>query len=137
MPCFHLAFPVSELSATRAFYADFLGCAVGRESEQWIDFDFHGHQITAHLDPLMQSRTSNNLVDGKHVPVRHFGVILEWTDWQQLAERFRQAAVDFVIEPCIRFEGEPGEQATMFIVDPSGNHLEFKSFRDLNLVFAR
>ena len=137
MSCFHLAFPVIDLTSTRAFYADFLGCAVGRESEHWIDFDFHGHQITAHLDSQMQSDTSNNLVDGKHVPVRHFGVILEWADWQRLAERFRQAKVDFVIEPCIRFKGEPGEQATLFIIDPSGNHLEFKSFRDMSRVFAR
>jgi len=137
MSCFHLAFPVADLTTTRTFYADFLGCTVGRESEHWIDFDFHGHQITAHLDLQMQADTSNNLVDGKHVPVRHFGVILEWADWQRLAERFRQAQVKFVIEPGIRFKGEPGEQATLFIVDPSGNHLEFKSFRDMSRVFAR
>lgn len=136
-PPFHLAFPVADLATTRAFYAGFLGCAVGRESGQWIDFNFFGHQITAHLDPALGSELSKNPVDGKQVPVRHFGVILEWNDWQQLAERFRQAGIDFVIEPYVRFKGEVGEQATMFIADPSGNHLEFKSFKDMSRVFAR
>ena len=137
MSLFHLAFPVADLKSTRLFYADFLGCAVGRESEQWIDFDFHGHQITAHLDPTLRDTVSKNPVDGKQIPVRHFGVILEWTDWQQLADKFKQAGVTFVVEPYIRFKGEAGEQGTMFIVDPSGNHLEFKSFRDMSRVFAR
>lgn len=137
MSLFHLAFPVADLKSTRAFYADFLGCVVGRESEHWIDFDFHGHQITAHLDAGLHDAISRNPVDGKQIPVRHFGVILEWDDWQKLADTFRQAGVKFVVEPYIRFKGEVGEQGTMFIVDPSGNHLEFKSFKDMQHVFAR
>lgn len=136
-PAFHLAFPVADLAATRKFYADFLGCAVGRESDKWIDFNFYGHQITAHLDSALAETPARNPVDGKQVPVRHFGVILEWAAWQQLAERLRQADVEFVIEPYIRFKGEVGEQATMFITDPGGNHLEFKSFKDMSRVFAR
>lgn len=136
MPRFHLAFPVAELAATRAFYGDLLGCAIGRESDRWIDFDFYGHQITAHLDDAA-SQVSRNPVDGKQVPVRHFGVILEWDDWHRLADALKAKGVEFVIEPYLRFKGEVGEQATMFIADPSGNHLEFKSFKDMNRVFAR
>jgi len=135
-PPFHLAFPVHDLAAARGFYVDLLGCAVGRESERWIDFDFHGHQITAHHSPDASPPPANE-VDGHAVPVRHFGLVLEWEDWHALAERLRAANTEFLIEPYVRFEGRPGEQATMFIRDPSGNALEFKSFRDPSRLFAR
>ena len=134
---FHLAFPVVELSATRQFYVDLLGCRVGRESDRWIDFDFFGHQITAHLSPDEAQSAAANLVDGDDVPVRHFGVILDWEVWQQLAERLTREQLPFVIAPHIRFQGQVGEQATLFIRDPSGNALEFKSFKDMTRVFAR
>ena len=136
-PRFHLAFPVSDLESTREFYIGLLGCQVGRESSSWIDFDFFGHQITAHVSPQEVRMVVANPVDGDEVPVRHFGVILEWEAWQALAERLRQAKATFAIQPHIRFKGEPGEQATMFIKDPSGNALEFKSFQDMSRVFAR
>jgi hypothetical protein len=135
-PRFHLAFPVKDLESTRHFYVDLLGCTVGRESTSWIDFDFFGHQITAHLSPQEARTVAVNPVDGDDVPVRHFGVILEWDAWRALAERLTHRAVPFVIPPHIRFKGEPGEQATMFITDPSGNALEFKSFQDPRRVFA-
>ena len=136
-PPFHLAFPVHELESARAFYAGLLGCAVGREDARWIDFDFFGHQITAHLvDGHGASRPSNE-VDGDDVPVRHFGAILEWDAWHALADRLRADGVRFVIEPRIRFAGEVGEQATFFLEDPSGNALEFKSFKDPARIFAR
>jgi extradiol dioxygenase family protein len=134
---FHLAIPVTDLEAARTFYTGVLGCHVGRESERWIDFDFFGHQVTAHLDAEQPQAVSANVVDGKNVPVRHFGIILEWTAWHELADRLKDAAVPFVIAPHIRFQGEVGEQATLFISDPSGNHLEFKSFKDRRSVFAR
>ncbi|MBI3798531.1 MAG: VOC family protein, partial [Deltaproteobacteria bacterium] len=134
---FHLAFPVSDLHLARQFYVEMLGCRVGRESTSWIDFDFFGHQITAHLSREEARSVAANPVDGDHVPVRHFGVILEWESWHALAERLENANVPFVISPHIRFKGEVGEQATLFIRDPSGNALEFKSFKDLNRVFAR
>ena len=136
-PRFHLAFPVVDLAATRRFYSDRLGCRVGRESDQWIDFDFFGHQITAHLSPKEARLVAANPVDGDAVPVRHFGVILEWQEWQQLAERLTRDQTPFVIAPHIRFQGQVGEQATLFIRDPSGNALEFKSFKDMTRVFAR
>jgi uncharacterized protein len=136
IPRFHLAFPVRDLAATRSFYCDVLGCAVGRTSDRWIDFDLHGHQITAHLEPALCSAVSTNPVDGKAVPVRHFGIILEWQQWQQFADRLSSQQADFIIQPCIRFQGEVGEQATLFIRDPSGNALEFKSFKDDSQVFA-
>jgi extradiol dioxygenase family protein len=136
-PRFHLAFPVVDLAATRRFYTDFLECHVGRESDQWIDFDFFGHQITAHLSPEETRVVAANPVDGDDIPVRHFGVILEWQEWQQLAQRLTRDQTPFVIEPHIRFQGQVGEQATMFIRDPSGNALEFKSFKDMTRVFAR
>ena len=136
-PRFHLAFPVVDLAATQRFYIDLLECHVGRESDQWIDFDFFGHQITAHLSPEEARLVSANPVDGDNVPVRHFGVILEWQEWQQLAERLMRDQTPFVIAPHIRFQGQVGEQATMFIRDPSGNALEFKSFKDMTRVFAR
>ncbi|MDX2122609.1 MAG: VOC family protein [Gemmatimonadota bacterium] len=136
-PPFHLAFPVHDLAAARAFYGGLLGCPEGRSSDRWVDFDFHGHQVVAHLSPEETGVARANPVDGKEVPVRHFGVILEWEAWHALAERLRAAGVRFVIEPGIRFAGQVGEQATMFLLDPSGNALEFKTFRDMSRIFAR
>lgn len=136
LPLFHLAFPVADLEQTRQFYVDLLGCSVGRESDRWIDFNFYGHQITAHLQPEETTAVRASEVDGKAVPVRHFGAILEWDRWHDLAEQLKEAGIDFVIEPHVRFPGEVGEQATMFLKDPSGNALEFKSFRDISQVFA-
>lgn len=137
MPPFHLAFPVADLATTRAFYGGMLGCREGRSAETWIDFDFFGHQISAHLRPEEVKLAATNAVDGDDVPVRHFGAILAWEDWNKLADRLRAADTRFIIEPHIRFKGEVGEQATMFMLDPSGNALEFKSFRDMSKVFAR
>lgn len=137
LPPFHLAFPVTDLAATRAFYTELLGCGVGRESERWIDFDFLGHQITAHLVDAHRATAGTNLVDGKGVPIPHFGAVLAWDAWHALAERLRRAGVDFLIEPHVRFPGQAGEQATMFLRDPSGNHLEFKSFQDPDRTFQR
>jgi extradiol dioxygenase family protein len=132
---FHLAFPVTDLEATRAFYHGLLGCRLGRESHRWIDFDLHGHQITAHrVDAFGGAAT--NPVDGDAVPVPHFGLILGWDDWQALARRLEESGVEFVIAPKIRFRGEVGEQATMFLTDPSGNALEFKAFRDESGIFT-
>ncbi|MEO1053764.1 MAG: VOC family protein [Bacteroidota bacterium] len=133
---FHLAFPVSDLQATHAFFHDLLGCKVGRTSERWIDFDFFGHQVTAHLKPEEVREAKKNEVDGDQVPVRHFGAILDWDQWHQLADKLRKEEINFIIEPHIRFEGEVGEQATMFFLDPSGNALEFKSFKDKSQIFA-
>ncbi len=134
---FHLAFPVHNLEAARAFYGGVLGCAEGRSSDRWIDFDLFGHQIVAHLHDDLPARASSNLVDGHEVPVPHFGVILSMDEWQRLAARVRQRGVQFVIEPSVRFAGQTGEQATMFFLDPSGNALEFKAFADLSQVFAK
>lgn len=134
---FHLAFPVDDLDAARAFYGGVLGCPEGRSSPQWIDFDFHGHQIVAHLSPGDVKRAATNAVDGHDVPVSHFGVIMEWDAWHALADRLRSAGIKFVIEPGIRFAGQVGEQATMFFLDPAGNALEFKSFKDASQLFAR
>nr|WKN39531.1 VOC family protein [Tunicatimonas sp. TK19036] len=133
---FHLAFPVSSLIDTRQFYEELLGCSVGRTSERWIDFNFYGHQITAHLKPDEVKAAQTNNVDGDQVPVRHFGAILEWDTWEALSERLKEAGIDFIIEPHVRFKGEVGEQATMFFLDPSGNALEFKSFKDQSQIFA-
>ncbi len=133
---FHLAFPVTDLQAARQFYVDLLGCRVGRESDRWIDFDFFDHQITTHLTTSATESSAANPVDGDQVPVRHFGVILDWEAWHTLAERLQRNKVHFVIAPHICFKGEAGEQATMFITDPSGNALEFKSFQDMSRVFA-
>jgi hypothetical protein len=135
-PPFHLAFPVTDIEATRSFYAGVLGCRVGREDVRWIDFDFFGHQISAHLVDAPEGGPPTNVVDEKDVPVRHFGAILEWGAWHALVDRLRQEGIAFLIEPHIRFTGQPGEQATLFIVDPSGNALEFKSFKDMSRVFA-
>jgi uncharacterized protein len=137
IPPFHLAFPVRDLEETRAFYAGLLGCTVGREAPLWIDFDFYGHQISAHVRPEEVGRARTNEVDGDNVPVRHFGAILPWDDWHRLADRLKDAGTSFIIEPHVRFKGEVGEQATMFFLDPSGNALEFKSFQDPSQVFAR
>jgi extradiol dioxygenase family protein len=133
---FHLAFPVSDLEATRDFFTDVLGCATGRSSDRWIDFDFFGHQVVAHLADAELNPAPTNPVDGKQVPASHFGVILDWNEWHTLADRLKSANVEFLIEPNIRFEGEAGEQATMFFTEPSGNALEFKSFRDMSQIFA-
>lgn len=135
---FHIAFPVHDLAAARQFYGGILGCREGRSADYWVDFDLFGHQIVAHLQP--GKRTVDklyNAVDGHDVPVPHFGVILEWNAWQALAQQLRERHIAFVIEPCIRFAGQVGEQATMFFLDPSGNALEFKSFRDISQIFAK
>jgi extradiol dioxygenase family protein len=133
---FHLAFPVNDLAAARAFYGGVLGCAEGRSAPQWIDFDLYGHQIVAHLDPVATPPTTANTVDGHDVPVPHFGVVLTMSDWQALADRVAAAGIAFGIAPHIRFKGQPGEQATMFFRDPSGNALEFKAFADDTMLFA-
>ena len=133
---FHLAFPVSDLEATRDFFTDVLGCATGRSSDRWIDFDFFGHQVVAHLADAELNPAPTNPVDGKQVPASHFGVILDWNEWHTLADKLKSANVEFLIEPNIRFEGEAGEQATMFFTEPSGNALEFKSFKDMSQIFA-
>ena len=135
-PPFHLAFPVTDLDAARVFYTVTLGCAVGRESEHWIDFNFFGHQITCHLC-IRMPEVACNQVDGKQVPSSHFGAILPWETWHELAERLTKGDREFLIEPYLRFPGEAGEQATMFISDPSGNGLEFKSFKDESRIFAK
>ena len=133
---FHLAFPVHDLAAARAFYRDVLGCGEGRSSDHWIDFDLYGHQIVAHLDPAAKPVATSNPVDGHDVPVPHFGVVLTMEQWEGLAARLRAAGIRFGIEPHIRFKGQPGEQATMFFLDPSGNALEFKAFADDAMLFA-
>jgi len=136
MPPFHLAFPVDDLTAARGFYEGVLGCRVGRTDPNWIDFDFFGHQITAHLKPDETGTARTSAVDGDQVPVRHFGAILDWADWEALAARLRAAKVAFLLEPHVRFKGQVGEQGTMFVKDPAGNALEFKSFRDRARIFA-
>lgn len=135
---FHIAFPVDDLDAARAFYGGTLGCPEGRSSTQWIDFDLFGHQIVAHLKPTSNGNNPHhNLVDGHDVPVPHFGVVLSMKDWEALADRLRTAGIKFVIEPYIRFNGEVGEQATMFFLDPAGNALEFKAFAHMGQLFAK
>ena len=134
---FHLAFPVRDLSEARAFYGELLGCAEGRSSPNWVDFDFYGHQIVAHLSPEECGQRNTSEVDGEDVPVRHFGAVLTMADWDHLAAKLRAAGTRFLIEPQVRFKGQPGEQATMFFLDPSGNALEFKAFADIGQVFAR
>ena len=134
---FHLAFPVHDLAAARDFYGGVLGCPEGRSSDHWIDFDLFGHQIVAHLAPGRAGVEASNPVDDHDVPVPHFGVILWPEQFEELAERVKAAGVKFVIEPYVRFKGEPGEQSTMFFLDPSGNALEFKAFADRSRVFAK
>lgn len=136
-PRFHLAFPVTDLGEARRFYGEFLGCAEGRSSDDWVDFDFHGHQIVAHKVAAGAMADVKSLVDGQQVPVRHFGVILDLSEWEALAARLRAAGVKFVIEPYVRFRGLAGEQATMFFLDPFGNALEFKAFGDIDRLFAK
>jgi len=136
IPRFHPAFPVKELKQTLIFYRDILGCETGRSSEKWIDFNFFGHQVVAHVSPEDAGKSASNEVDGHKVPAKHFGVILEWDEWHDLVDRLNEHEQKFVIAPYIRFKGEPGEQATMFFLDPSGNALEFKAFRDENQIFA-
>lgn len=133
---FHLAFPVHDLAAARDFYGSLLGCPEGRSSDEWVDFDFLGHQIVAHLAPEECAGPKTNAVDGKNFPVRHFGIVLSMEDWQEMADRLK-GEVDFLIEPYIRFKGEPGEQATMFFTDPSGNAIEIKAFADMSRLFAK
>ena len=133
---FHLAFPVDDLEAARRFYGELLGCPEGRSADHWIDFDLRGHQIVAHLAPGAAPRRSSNPVDGDEVPVPHFGLVLSMDEWSALADRLQRANVDFVIKPTIRFEGEPGEQATMFLLDPAGNALEFKAMANPAKLFA-
>jgi extradiol dioxygenase family protein len=137
LPLFHLAFPVHDLEAARAFYGGVLGCPEGRSDPSWIDFNFFGHQLVAHLQPGAAGDRATNAVDGHGVPIPHFGLVLPtMEEWRRLADRLRAGGIAFVIEPYIRFAGLPGEQATMFVRDPSGNALEFKAFQDLSQVFA-
>ena len=137
LPLFHLAFPVTSLEKARAFYGRLLGCREGRSAPNWVDFDFYGHQIVAHLARDEAGHKSTNAVDGDNVPVRHFGAILPMVEWERLAARLKAAGQSFVIEPHVRFKGEVGEQATMFLLDPCGNALEFKAFRDIGRLFAK
>jgi extradiol dioxygenase family protein len=137
LPPFHLAFPVDNLAAARRFYGELLGCPEGRSADCWIDFDLFGHQIVAHLAPERVLQRSTNAVDGEDVPVPHFGVVLPMEQWNDLAARLTAAKVEFVIEPTVRFAGQPGEQATMFLLDPAGNALEFKAMADPAKLFAK
>jgi extradiol dioxygenase family protein len=137
LPLFHLAFPVTSLEKARAFYGGLLGCAEGRSAADWVDFDFYGHQIVAHLAPEEAGHRSTNAVDGDDVPVRHFGAILPMDEWERLAAKLKVAGTRFIIDPHVRFKGEVGEQATMFFLDPCGNALEFKAFKDIGRLFAK
>jgi uncharacterized protein len=134
---FHLAFPVRDIAEARSFYGELLGCPEGRSAPDWVDFDFYGHQIVAHLAPDECGHRAANAVDGHDVPVRHFGGILPMHEWEALASKLQSVGTQFVIEPYVRFKGEVGEQATMFFLDPSGNALEFKAFGDLAQLFAK
>ena len=134
---FHLAFPVDDLGAARRFYGELLGCPEGRSADHWVDFNLHGHQIVAHLAPDTVRARATNPVDGDDVPVPHFGLVLPMDEWKALAERLQAAGARFVIEPTVRFEGQPGEQATMFFLDPAGNALEFKAMADPAKLFAK
>jgi hypothetical protein len=136
-PLSHLAFPVTSLGKARTFYGGLLGCREGRSAPDWVDFDFYGHQIVAHLAPDEAGHRSTNAVDGDNVPVRHFGAILPMDEWERLAARLRASGQSFIIEPHVRFKGEAGEQATMFLLDPCGDALEFKAFRDIGRLFAK
>jgi uncharacterized protein len=137
LPPFHLAFPVHDLAVARQFYGELLGCSEGRSSNEWVDFNFYGHQIVAHLAPEECGHRQTSAVDGHNVPVRHFGAILSLPEWETLAARLKAGGTKFVIEPYVRFKGEPGEQATMFFLDPSGNAIEFKAFASLDNLFAK
>ena len=137
LPPFHLAFPVDDLAAARAFYGGLLGCPEGRSADEWVDFDLYGHQIVAHLAPEAVRARASNAVDGEHVPVPHFGLVLAMDAWKALAQRLEAAGIEFVIPPTVRFAGQPGEQATMFFRDPAGNALEFKAMADPAKLFAK
>jgi extradiol dioxygenase family protein len=137
LPPFHLAFPVDDLAAARGFYGDLLGCREGRSADEWVDFDLYGHQIVAHLAPGAVRARTTNPVDGDDVPVPHFGLVLPMDEWRSLAERLDSAGTQFVIPPTVRFEGQPGEQATMFLLDPAGNALEFKAMAQPANLFAK
>jgi uncharacterized protein len=137
MPPFHLAFPVHDLELARGFYGGFLDCPEGRSSPDWIDFNFYGHQIVAHLAPEQAGAAQRNAVDGHGVPVRHFGVVLSMEQWEETAAKLTAAGVEFIIKPYIRFKGQPGEQATMFFLDPSQNAIELKAFVNIESLFAR
>ena len=134
---FHVAFPVHDLELAKEFYTGTLGCTLGRSSSHWIDFNLFGHQIVAHLSPEEVGLVKTSDVDKKNVPVRHFGVVLEWNHWHEFSDHLKSKNANFVIEPYIRFKGEVGEQATMFLADPSHNALEFKSFKDQEFLFKR
>nr|WP_292960030.1 MULTISPECIES: VOC family protein [unclassified Allomuricauda] len=134
---FHVAVPVHNLDECRTFYRDVLGCEEGRSAEQWVDFNFFGHQFVIHYKPKSKEETHTNPVDGKNVPVPHYGVVLPWDTFQTFSQELIAKGIDFVIEPYIRFKGEPGEQATMFFLDPAGNALEFKAFKDMGQLFAK
>ena len=137
LPPFHLAFPVHDLALARQFYGGLLGCPEGRSAPDWVDFNFFGHQIVAHLAPAECASAATNAVDGHGVPVRHFGLVLSMPQWQQAAARLTAAGVAFIIAPYIRFKGEAGEQATMFFADPSGNAIELKAFQNLDMLFTK
>jgi extradiol dioxygenase family protein len=134
---FHLAFPVHSIESARHFYGEILGCPEGRSAPDWVDFNFHGHQIVAHLAPEEAGHRNTSAVDGDQVPVRHFGVVLPMHEWHAAAQKLEQAGIEFIIEPHVRFKGEVGEQATMFFLDPSGNALEIKAFADMSSLFAK
>lgn len=134
---FHVAVPVHNLDECRTFYRDVLGCEEGRSAEQWVDFNFFGHQFVIHYKPKSKEETHTNPVDGKNVPVPHYGVVLPWDTFQTFSKELIDKGIDFAIEPYIRFKGEPGEQATMFFLDPAGNALEFKAFKDMGQLFAK
>ena len=134
---FHLAIPVHNLDDCRTFYREVLGCEEGRSSDHWVDFNFFGHQLVIHYKPKSNEKLHTNPVDGKDVPVPHFGIVLPWNDFQTFAEHLKQKKIQFVIEPYIRFAGQIGEQATLFFYDPAGNALEFKAFKDLSQLFAK
>ncbi|MFS8973426.1 VOC family protein [Cupriavidus necator] len=137
LPPFHLAFPVNDIAEAREFYGSLLGCPEGRSAPDWVDFNFYGHQIVAHLAPEEVGHRKTSAVDGDAVPVRHFGAVLSIAEWEATAEKLKAAGIKFIIEPHIRFKGEPGEQATMFFLDPSGNALEIKAFADMSSLFAK
>jgi len=137
MPPFHLAFPVRDLAEARQFYGELLGCPEGRSSDEWVDFNFYGHQIVAHLSPDECTQAATSSVDSQQVPVRHFGAVLSIPEWEVLADKLKSVGTKFVIEPYVRFKGEVGEQATMFFHDPSGNAIEIKAFKDMSSLFAK
>ena len=135
LPPFHLAIPVHNLKDAKHFYGDLLNCSEGRSSERWIDYNFFGHQLVVHLDSSNMKK-SFNLVDGESVPIPHFGLVLDWNDWKLMREKLENSKIEFIIKPYIRFKGQIGEQATMFFLDPSGNALEFKAFKNINQLFT-